>query len=104
MRALLSLVLLTLAACDGGQADADRVATAKSERRAARSEAAEARLAKPPVPRTYSYPDGDLRVLEVPVKDGSGFVDVQRCFVWRDHEYRTATLSCGQMPDLHLPN
>lgn len=52
------------------------------------------------MPRSYRFDGSELKVIEVPVKDGSGFVDMQRCFVWRDAEFKSATLSCGQMPDV----
>lgn len=47
---------------------------------------------------------GELLVIEVPVKDITGEVDTQRCYVWRDHEFRTSTISCGQQPDVLLAN
>jgi hypothetical protein len=96
MRWLL-LICLVLAGCEGEQAHPRR---SPKERQ----EAAEVKLGKTPVPRVYRYPDGELRVLEVPVKDGSSFVDQQRCFVWRDEQYKTASISCGQMPDVLLAN
>jgi len=94
----LGLVLSALAA-----AGCLSSAEAEKPKRAQRQQAAaEVELAKTPVPRTYRYTDGELRVIEAPVKDASGFVDVQRCFVWRDHEFKTATISCGQMPEVLL--
>lgn len=72
------------------------------ERRAKRQQVAEDRLAQTPQPRVYKYADGELRIIEVPVKDFTGDLDHQRCFVWRDTEFKTATLSCGQMPAVLL--
>lgn len=63
---------------------------------------AEAVLSKTPVPRTYRFDSNELRVIDVPVLGILGTVEHQRCFVWRDMELRTATLSCGQMPDIHV--
>jgi len=41
-------------------------------------------------------------VIDVPVLDSTGLLDVQRCFVWRDQEFRSSTLSCGQMPEIFI--
>lgn len=57
-------------------------------------------LSKTPVPRTYRIDGSELKVLDVPVLDSMGLPDVQRCFIWRDQEFRTAALSCGQMPEV----
>jgi hypothetical protein len=65
-----------------------------------RQAAAESALAKTPVPRSYRFEGSELKIIEVPVKDGSGFVDSQRCFVWRDAEFKSSALSCGSVPDL----
>jgi hypothetical protein len=67
-----------------------------------RREAAEAAFAKTPEPRSYRFDGNELKIIDVPVKDSSGFIDSQRCFVWRDAEFRSATMSCGQMPDVLL--
>lgn len=93
MRLLLTLVLAALAACG---ADPERPKRTKQERQ----EAAEAQLAKTPVPRTYRYPDGELRVIDTPVPSILGDVELQRCFLWRDTELKTASLSCPQQPEL----
>lgn len=69
-----------------------------------RAEAAETALSKNPEVRTYRLDGNELKSIEVPVKDASGFVDSQRCFVWRDQEFKTATISCGQQPEILLSN
>lgn len=96
MRVVLIGLVLLLAACGAAEAERPRRTTKE------RQEAAEVLLQRAPVPRTYRYAEGELRVLEVPVKDGSGFVDQQRCMLWRDEVFKTATLSCGQMPEVLL--
>lgn len=67
-----------------------------------RRDAAEAALSQTPTPRSYRFDGNELKIIDVPVKDGAGFIDTQRCFVWRDAEFRSATLSCGQMPEVLL--
>lgn len=67
-----------------------------------RQAAAEAALSKTPVPRSYRFDGNELKIIEVPVKDSSGFVDLTRCYVWRDAEFRTSSLSCGVQPDVIL--
>ena len=96
MRVLCLLVAVGLAGC-GDPAPSTTLARA-----AQRQERAEKALSTTPVPRSYRIDGNELKVIEVPVKDGSGFVDTQRCFVWRDAEFRSATLSCGQMPEVLL--
>lgn len=82
----------------------DTVAEKPHKTRQERAQDAEAVLSKTPVPRTYRIDGSELKVIDVPVKDASNFVDVQRCFVWRDAEFKTATLSCGQQPEALLAN
>lgn len=94
MRGLLLIVVVALAGC--GEPPAPTTAA----RKASRQEKADKALSTTPVPRSYRFDGNELKVIEVPVKDGSGFVDTQRCFVWRDAEFRSATMSCGQMPDV----
>lgn len=76
----------------------------RQERRKAREAKAEETLARGPQTRSYSVGAHQLVVIEAPVKDSTGFVDVQRCFVWRDADFRQSTLSCGQQPDVLLSN
>lgn len=92
------LVLLLFAGSLLGCSDAP----AGNQKRSAqdRREAAEAAFAKTPQPRSYRFDGNELKIIDVPVKDSSGFIDSQRCFVWRDAEFRSATMSCGQMPDV----
>jgi hypothetical protein len=94
----LLLVALVLAGC--GDTSADKPRKTQKERNAD----AEVLLSRTPESRTYRFESNELKVIEVPVKDASGFVDIQRCFVWRDQEFKTATLSCGQQPDILLSN
>ena len=63
---------------------------------------AEAKIAVTPTPRSYRLDGNELKVIDVPVM-GLTDIETQRCFVWRDVEFRTASISCGQMPDIHLP-
>lgn len=86
------IALLWLAACSDSPPDTQ---AARAERRAKRLQASEVQLSKTPIPRTYRYTDGELRVLQVPVPDGSGFVEQQQCFVWRDLEFKTSSISCS---------
>lgn len=99
MRVVLIGLVLLLAACGAAEAERPRRTTKE------RQEAAEVLLQRAPVPRVYRYAEGELRVLEVPVKDATGgFVDLQRCFLWRDTEFRSATVSCSYERDVLLPS
>lgn len=90
-----------LAGCADDDINAAAARKAHAEKRQAKAEAA---LSKTPVPRVYSLQGNQLQVVEVPVADGSGFVDTQRCFIWRDQEFKQATMSCGQQPDVLISN
>jgi hypothetical protein len=94
-RLVLALFSASLLGCSDAPASPKRSA---QDRR----EAAEAAFAKTPEPRTYRFDGNELKIIDVPVKDSSGFIDSQRCFVWRDAEFRSATMSCGQMPEVLL--
>lgn len=61
---------------------------------------AEAQLAKPPVSRTYTIQGNQIQVVELPVADTSGFVDQQRCFIYRDAEFKTSSISCESRPEV----
>ena len=65
---------------------------------------AESQLVKPPVPRTYTIQGNQLQVIEVPVADSSGFVDQQRCFIYRDAEFKTSSISCESRPEVVISN
>ena len=91
---LILLLLPALVAC--GAQDSRPSPGVRKERQAA----AEAAVSKTPVPRTYRYGDGELMVLDIPSANGSGFVESQRCFVWRDMELKTSSLSCPGPSDL----
>lgn len=90
------LIALLLAALAGGCSDAESAKPRMT--RQERLEAAEIQLGKTPVPRTYRYADGELRVIQVPLANGY-FVEQQNCIVWRDFELRTSSISCAQATD-----
>lgn len=65
-----------------------------------RQAAAAAALSKTPTPRTYRYTDGELRVLDIPSADRLNFLEYNRCFVWRDAEFKTASFTCAPASDM----
>ncbi|MES3041787.1 MAG: hypothetical protein V4730_11650 [Pseudomonadota bacterium] len=79
---------------------ADEVPKAVRTTKVDRVAKAEVQLSKTPVPRTYNIQGNQLQVLDVPVADSSGFVESQRCFVYRDAEFKTATMSCPQQAEV----
>jgi hypothetical protein len=88
----MKLIVLALAiivvACT--EAPANEVKVPIEQRRAA----AEAALAKTPVARTFDVGEHQLLVFEAPVGSFHGRVEYQTCFVWRDREFKSATLQC----------
>lgn len=62
-----------------------------------------ARLNKGPVLRTHKVEGGEFKVVDMPVSGFGGLtVRNQQCIVWRDAEYRTATMSCPHPPESTL--
>lgn len=97
--------LIAVAALLAGCADDDiNTAAARKAHTEKRQAKAEAALSKTPVPRTYPVGQNQLQVVDVPVADSSGFVDIQRCFIFRDQEFKQSTMSCGQQPDVLISN
>jgi hypothetical protein len=91
MRVLLLLAALLLAACDSGK---------PLPNRASRKQAAQAAADQQPARHVYRFDSGELHVLDVNTVTG-GFADSQKCFLWRDSEFKTASLQCpssGEMP------
>lgn len=94
-------LIAAAAALLSGCADDDiNTAAARKAHQDKRQAKADAALSKTPVPRIYSLQGNQLQVIEVPVADSYGFVESQRCFVWRDQEFKQATISCPQPPEI----
>ena len=89
--ALLTLIL-ALSAC-GEKAPPKKT-------RADRNLANEQALTSLPETREYSSINGhQLLVVKIPVVQYS-LLEYQTCFVWRDKEYKTATMQCEQPPEM----
>jgi hypothetical protein len=56
---------------------------------------------QPPVVR-QQVGGGELLVIETRHRDGN-FVESQRCYVWRDTEFKTTSMSCPADPDYPAP-
>jgi len=93
---ILSAALVVLGCSD------DAPKQSSKEARAERIARAEAKVSITPVPRTYSINGNQLLVLDVPVLDRPGHLELQRCFVWRDTEMKAATISCPQPAEIIL--
>ena len=90
-----AIIVALLSGC--GDKPPDRT-TKKQER----IEQSKGILAKTPQPRTYNFDGNQLVVVGIPSADDHGFIDVQRCYVWRDAEYKTSTLSCPSAQEVPL--
>lgn len=58
-----------------------------------RKQAAQSLADQPPKRSVYRFESGELTVLDIATTVG-GYADSQRCFLWRDAEFRTASLQC----------
>lgn len=94
----LVVVALTVAGCEQGRTPA-QVAETEAKRVAADA----AFLQKLAEPRVLQAGAHQIVVVEVPQLESGVLRSVQRCFVWRDAEFRTSTMSCpGANSDIRL--
>lgn len=84
-----ALICLLLSACGDAK-------TQVTSNKAARIEKARQLLAHKPEQTTYTLGTNQLLVIDFPVRVNDDFTDIKRCFVWRDTEFKTATMSCEQ--------
>lgn len=84
---------LLLAGCSQRDPAADRIA-----RSAKRIEKAKSRLESPLEYRAKAVGPHELLIVEVPVMNDTGFVDTQRCFIWRDGQNKTSSMTCSDRP------
>lgn len=88
------ILLLIMAGCNNAPAENSGSIKTAQDRRASRIVKAQAVVSVTPTPRSYHFDGSELKVIDVPVADSAGFVDLQHCFIWRDAEFRTSTISC----------
>ena len=84
----LTLIVLVLQGCSDAPADVPR--RSKEERRQDAIRLAQ----QPPSQTSHRLRSGELIVLDVPVVVAPGVADVQKCFVFRDAEYQSSSISC----------
>lgn len=68
----------------------------KPDRPKARAERIDAQMAKPVPSRAWRIGEHELVLIEAPASNGVSVVR-QQCFVWRDAQFRTASLSCSSV-------
>lgn len=66
------------------------------EKKAARAAKAEKQLSQPPTNIIHNINGNQLIVIDFPVRMYKDFVDTKRCFVWRDAEFKTSSMTCEQ--------
>lgn len=47
-----------------------------------------------PTPRIWHFDSGELMVIDVPVASTPRRIETQTCFIWRDREFKVASLQC----------
>ena len=85
MRLLWFAVILLAAGCSDSPQEKPRVQ---------RKVDAQALADQPPKRKTYQFEEGQLVVLDIATVGPRGVADSQKCFLWRDAEFRTASLQC----------
>jgi hypothetical protein len=59
---------------------------------------AKAKAAAPITPRTVQVGQHQVLVIDVPSVELGIFIENQRCYVWRDAEFRVSSMSCPHQP------
>lgn len=88
---LLLAVFGCLGACDR---DAGKESLARKSAQLKSAAAANAKAAAPIAPRTIQVGQHEMLVVDVPSVEFGAFISTQRCYVWRDTEFRVASMSC----------
>lgn len=95
MRWLLVLVLgSVVAGCGDSEASAADAARRRQEQRRELTRRSELAAQQPPKVTRHRLENGELLVLDVPVVLQYGGLDAAKCFLWRDYEFKTASLQC----------
>ena len=58
------------------------------------SEDMQARIKRPLEPRVLAAGAHQVHVVDIPSADFGVLVSMQRCYVWRDSEFKTSSMSC----------
>lgn len=83
-----ALLLLLIVGCSDNPKPTER------EREADRRAKAEAFVSKAPRQWRYQLPDGELIVVDVNTLADGAYGFTQKCFIWRDKQFNTASLQC----------
>jgi hypothetical protein len=85
------LLAALLVGCSQAAPERDAVPRLTAADRKANSEHAKS---LPPDTHTYQVQGNQLLVVDVPVDGTAKRIESQKCFVWRDREFRTASIQC----------
>jgi hypothetical protein len=96
MRAFALVAICLVAGCSDQSTD-------HALKKMSRREKLEQAASKPPTRSVYTFEDGQLVVLDITSVTG-GFLDSQRCYVWRDRQFQTSSLQCPSQGEMPLPN
>jgi hypothetical protein len=88
---LAAVAIASLGACDR---EPEKQRAAQLVERHQAQAKAKLKADAPITPRALQVGNHELLVIEVPSVEFGSFVSSQRCYVWRDAEFRVATMSC----------
>ena len=94
MRCTTALLALILAACSAGEASQPTPEAKRQQLAEQRQRVSDDRAREEVNSVTHRLANGELIMLEVPTGGDERSTFLTHCFVWRDAEYRTASLSC----------
>lgn len=91
------LILAALSGCGESRQPASKVSQEQ------RSKTHADRSREPPGIVVHKTETGDMVVMTVPTGGTAKLLDVQRCFIWRDLEFKSTAMSCpGEQADVEL--
>lgn len=96
--AVLGLAVLASLVRGGDGAEARPEAPPSALDRSVAIQAARSRIDLPIVPRTLQVGGNQVQVVDIPsmVSPRMPLVETRRCYVWRDLEFKTASITCPE--------
>ena len=99
---IVGAVVGSVVGCRHYNSEQEKSAAVARGKRAVAEHTYKAKLSAPPASRVLQVGNNQIVVIDMTLESGLGptLAAGQRCYVWRDAEYKTASLSCPQEESL----